>query len=80
MTVEMIRSALGWCTIINWAMLLWWWVFIALAHDWTYRVHGKWFEITVERFDEIHYKGMATFKFAIFMFNLTPYLALRIVA
>jgi len=79
MALEEIRAALGWCTLINWGLLLWWWLFIARAHDWTYRYHSKWFRISTERFDEIHYQGMAIFKFGIILFNLTPYLALRIV-
>jgi hypothetical protein len=44
-----------------------------------YRFHSKWFKISVEKFDDIHYSGMAFFKIAIFLFNLVPYLALRIV-
>jgi hypothetical protein len=79
MTLEVIRAALGWCTIINWAMLLFWWLMIVAAHDWIYSYHSKWFNISAERFDEIHYRGMLMFKLAPVMFNLTPYLALRIV-
>jgi len=42
-------------------------------------VHGKWFTLSVEEFDAIHYKGMAFFKMGIVLLNLAPYLALRIV-
>jgi hypothetical protein len=79
MTLENIRSALAWCMLINWGLLLWWFLFLTLAHDWTYRVHSKWFKISVERFDTIHYAGIAFFKVLVLMFNLVPYLALRIV-
>ena len=79
MTLEVIRDALAWCTVINWIALLWWLLFFILAHDWMYRFHTKWFKISVEKFDAIHYSGMAFFKVAIFLFNLVPYLALRIV-
>jgi hypothetical protein len=79
MTLEVIRDALAWCTVINWAILLWWFLFFSMAHDWMYRFHGKWFKISVEKFDAIHYAGMALFKTGIFLFNLAPYLALRIV-
>lgn len=80
MTVEMIREFLGWCSIINTGLLLWWFLFFVLAHDWLYRFHGKWFNLSVERFDAIHYAGMAWFKLSIFVFNIVPYIALRIVA
>jgi len=79
MTLEIIRSTLAWSTVINLGILLWWFVFISLAHDWTYRFHSKWFKLSEEKFDTIHYAGMALFKIGIFLFNLAPYLALRIV-
>jgi hypothetical protein len=79
MEIETIRDALFWCFIINYGLLLWWFFFIALAHDWTYRFHSKWFELSVEKFDSIHYAGIALFKLSIIFFNLVPYIALHIV-
>ena len=79
MTLEIIRDALGWCAVINIGLLLWWFLFILFAHDWTYRYHSKWFKLSVERFDAIHYSGIALFKISIFVFNLVPYFSLRIV-
>jgi len=79
MTVETIRDVLGWCAVINLGLLLWWFLFFMLAHDWMYRIHGKWFKLPVERFDAIHYSGMAFFKICILLFNIAPYLAIRIV-
>jgi hypothetical protein len=79
MTLEVIRSALAWCTVINLGLLLWWFLFFSLAHDWTYRMHSKWYNISVDKFDTIHYAGIAFFKILVLVFNLVPYLALRIV-
>ncbi len=79
MTLEIIRDMLGWCIVINWIVLAWWLLFFIMAHDWMYRIHSKWFKISVETFDAIHYSGLAIFKTAILVFNLVPYLALRIV-
>ena len=79
MTLEIIRDILAWSAVINIAFLLWWFLVFWMAHDWVYKVHGKWFTLSVEKFDATHYKGMAFFKMCIFMFNLAPYLALRIV-
>jgi hypothetical protein len=77
-TIETVRATLGWCAIINIGLLLWWFMFFALAHDWVYRFHGKWFKLPVETFDAIHYAGMAAFKMGILLLNLVPYFALRI--
>ena len=79
MTVEMLRSMLGWCTILNWGILLVWWATIALARDWLHGVHRTWFDIPPRRIDEMHDQLMGLFKIGIFLFNLSPYLALRIV-
>jgi hypothetical protein len=79
MTLETVRAVFAWCTAINLVLFIWWFLFFALAHDWMYRFHGKWFKISVEKFDTLHYAGMALFKMGILLFNLVPYLAMRIV-
>jgi len=79
MSLEILRSALAWCTVINFGFLIFWFLFFAAAHDWVYRFHGRWFAMPVEKFNAIHYSGMALFKCGILLFNLVPYLALRIV-
>ena len=80
MTAEIVRDVLAWSTVINLSILVWWFLVFVYAHDWMYGIHGKWFNLTIERFDAIHYTGMAFFKLCIFLFNLVPYLALRIIA
>jgi hypothetical protein len=79
MTIELVRDALLWCFIINIGILLWWFLFFSLAHDWVYQFHGRWFKLPVEKFDAIHYAGMAFFKICILVFNIVPYFALCIV-
>ena len=79
MALETVRAALAWCTVINLGLFIWWFLFFITAHDWMYRLHGRWFKMSVERFDALHYAGMALFKMALLLFNLVPYLALRIV-
>ena len=79
MTIDLVRDALLWCFLINIGILLWWFLFFTLAHDWVYQFHGKWFKLSVDKFDTIHYAGMAFFKICIFLFNIVPYFALRIV-
>lgn len=76
----MLREFFGWCALINSGLLIWWLGFFWLAHDWMYRFHGRLFRVSVEQFDAIHYAGMAAFKTAIFVLNLTPYLVLSMMA
>jgi len=79
MAIEIICDVLAWCAVINIGLLLLYGLVFLLAHDLIYRIHGKGFELSVERFDAIHYKNMAFYKACIFLFNIVPYLALRIV-
>ena len=76
-TKETLRTFLGWCTVINLAMLTLWFLAIAFAHDFVFQTHTWWFEISEERFDEIHYTMMGYYKLAVLLFNVTPYLVLR---
>lgn len=79
MTLEILRDILACNAVINILLLLIWLLFFALAHDWMYCWHSKWFKVSIERFDVIHYDGMAVLKIGIWLFILGPYLALRIV-
>lgn len=79
MTLEVIRSMLAWCMVINFGLLIVWFLILNLAHDWVYRYHSQWFKLPIEQFDTIHYSGMVAFKLGILLLNLAPYLALRIV-
>jgi len=79
MTVEGLRCVLGWCSVINMGLLLWWFLFFAFARDWVYKMHSRWFKISKESFEVIHYGGIAFFKICILVFNVVPYIALRIV-
>lgn len=79
MTVDMLLGMLGWSIVINIGLLLWWFLWFMFAHDFAYRMHSKWFKIPVEKFNAIHYAGMAFYKVTIIVFNVVPYLALRII-
>ena len=79
MTIETARDILLWCIVINYAVLLVWFLFFSLAHNSIYRLHGRWFRLSTEQFDSIHYAGMAIYKIGILLFNLVPYVALLIV-
>ena len=78
MTLETATSFFGWCTLINVGLLTFWFAFYWLGHSWMYRLHGGLFRLSRDKFDAIHYAGLATYKVGIFLLNLVPYLALSI--
>lgn len=79
MSIDVVRNALLWCTVINYALLVVWFLLTALPHEWLHRLWGRWFRLTAEQFDAINFTGIVLYKLGILLFNLVPYVALRIV-
>jgi len=78
MTIELTRSFLLCCKIIDYGVLLLWFLVFVFAHDWIQRIHGRWFSLSPVQFDALHYAGMAVYKIGIILFNLVPYIVLSI--
>ena len=80
MSIDMLIPFFGWCAVINLGLLLWWFLCLLFFRDWVFSLHTRWFNLSQERFDVIHYSGIALYKMSIFFFNIVPYLALRIIS
>ncbi len=79
LTVKTLRGVLGWTALINYALLVLWFVVFLFAHDWLYHLHEGWFDLSVQTFDTVHYATMAIFELGIILFFLVPWVALLIV-
>ena len=79
MSMEMVRSFLLWCTVINYAVLVVWFLVYRLAHGWLWRRWGRWFRLTEEQFEVVNFAGMAVYKVGVLLLNLVPCVALYIV-
>ncbi len=79
MIIEQLEPFLIWCAGINYAILLVWFGVFLLGHDWLFRLHSRWFNMSVETFDGINYLGMAIYKIGVMLFVLVPLAALLIV-
>ncbi len=79
MTLEIVRSALMWCSIINYALLLVWAFGYIFAREILHKSWSRWFHIAPEKFDALNFIGMTIYKTGIFLFNLVPCVALWIV-
>jgi len=78
MTVLEFQHVLGWCIIINYAVLVLWFVVFISAHDPLYRLHSRWFNLPLQTFDALHYGAMMIYKIGILLFVLVPWLALHL--
>ena len=72
MDIETLCAFFGWCSVINMGLLLWWWGWFVFAHDFIFKMHTRWFRLTHERFDAIHYGGIAGFKLGICLLYTSP--------
>jgi hypothetical protein len=79
MDLAALRQALLWCTLINYAVLIVWFLAFIAAHDFLLGMHGKWFQLSRDQFDALHYAGMSIYKIGILLFNLTPLIAFWII-
>lgn len=80
MEITVIREVLKWCSIINIGLLTWWALILLFAHDFIYKLHSRWFKISLTTFDALHYGGIGLFKIFVFTFNIVPYIALIIIS
>lgn len=78
MDLSTLRDLLVWSLVVNYAILLVWFVMFSLAHDTVYRLHTRWFRLSREMFDALNYGGMAVYKIGVLLLNVAPLLALLI--
>ncbi|CAN5848954.1 hypothetical protein BH23PLA1_BH23PLA1_29290 [soil metagenome] len=79
MSLEVLRDFFLWCTVISSGILLVWFLFFAFARDWMKRFQGRWFRLSNEQFDMLHYGVIAIFKIGIILFHLVPFIVLCII-
>jgi hypothetical protein len=79
MNVETLRAALLWCTVINFAILLLGWALALLAPGFVLW-HARWVKLSAEQVKAVNYGAMLLYEIGFLLFNLVPYIALRVVA
>ncbi|MCS7465109.1 hypothetical protein NZK35_00295 [Stieleria sp. ICT_E10.1] len=75
---EVVLSALGWCTLINLGILTLSTAMIAGCGGAVGRLHQKWFHLERHDLRREYFRYLANYKLLVLVFNLVPYLALRI--
>jgi hypothetical protein len=78
-TTNEFKHVLLWCAGLNYVVLFIWFGCFVFAHDWMYRLHGRWFKLSIETFDAIPYAGLSVYKIGIILLNLVPWAALCLV-
>ena len=80
MEIGTLRDVLLWSLVVNYAVLFVWFGAFVFAHEWMFRMHTRWFQLSRQSFDAIHYGGMAFYKIGILLLNLVPLIAVSVSA
>jgi hypothetical protein len=79
MNTETLTAVLLYCTLINFGLLALWGLLFVLPHEWLYRWQARRVRMSPDQFDALNAAGIGLYKILIILFNLAPYLALRII-
>jgi hypothetical protein len=77
-SMETLAAFLGWCTLINIGMLTFAALLLAYMRGTISKIHGSMFDLDDTDLSRAYFQYLAQYKILIFVFNLMPYLALRI--
>ena len=77
--IAVITEFIGWCSIINFGILGFAAIMLAFAGGWAKKIHSELSNVPVDQLDSKYFSFLANYKLAILVFNLVPYIALKIV-
>jgi len=80
MDVHNITVFLGWCTALNMGILLFSAIFLFLFNGLATNIHSKLTGVSASKLPTLYFSFMANYKIGIFIFNLVPYIALKLMA
>jgi hypothetical protein len=80
MDIIFLTQLLKWCCIINFGCLLYIVLVLMLFPNFVYQVHSRFFKLSREAFDIIIYSFIGAYKIVFIVFNLVPFVALKIVS
>lgn len=80
MTLALLTEFFFWCCVLNGFLLTLWVALMMFAPDLVYKTQYKWFPISRESFSETMYRFLGLFKLMFLVFNLVPFVALKLIA
>ncbi len=79
MSVAELTAVIGWCAVINYGLLLFSSLFLIVARDWTMSLHTMLMGVDREQLPRLYFDYLGHFKLLIIVFNIVPWIALKIV-
>jgi len=78
MDVNEITTFLGWCTALNMGILAFAATFLCLFKGVAINVHSKLTGVSASKLPALYFSYMANYKIGVLIFNLVPYIALKL--
>ena len=79
-SIDTIREFLGWCSVINISILVLSTIMLTVMRGWIVSFHSRTGGVDEADLPKIYFEYLGNYKILIFVFNIAPYLALRIMA
>lgn len=79
MDLQELQTFLGWCTVLHFYVLAFWWLMLTMGKEWVLGMHQKMSGMNRSELMKLHFTLMGSYKIAIYLFCLVPYLALLII-
>lgn len=76
--LESLTTFLGWCSIINIAMLMTASAALVFMRKWVTGIHSRMFDLEAEDLSRAYFQYLAQYKIAVLIFSVVPYAALKI--
>ena len=78
--LQAMTTFLGWCAVLNTGLLLFTAIWLMVFRDLTKDIHSALLGVDEDILDAIYIQFMGNMKIAVIVFNVVPYLALKIMA
>jgi hypothetical protein len=80
MDIEILTAFFMWCSIINIGLLFVSFLLWMVASDWIYALQSKWFPMPRQTLNVVFYCWFGFYKIIVYMFNIVPWVVLKIIA
>ena len=78
-TLHELTVFLGWSSLINIVLLLFSTLMVAICRDWAVNMHSKMFGLDPAELPKMYFEYLGQYKVLILVFNLVPYITLRVI-
>ncbi len=78
--LEVLTAIFGWCAVINIALLLFSSLWVTVFREFTKRLHSTLMQVDASELNAYYFQYLGNYKLLILVFNIAPYIALRLIA